>query len=551
MFDIGPYPGMQEALIQSEAELILYGARANVGKSWGTLMLAAAWVARQYKGNLIFFRRRTQDLSLQGSIVSSARTIFRRDPRCNIREQPLNDFRWMFKAGELSLSFRSLPDAGDEEKFQGPGFDLIVFDEATHFETDQWLYFFTRNRAPKSSPVKPKIVLSLNPIPYGPLHELAAPFLDDEIEWTDHFGEQHVGGLADPRLSGEIKWVARAPEGHESFWIIGNTRDEVCKQMPKAKLDPVKYTLISGGEDDNPSADWPDYIKRLKMGGRPWVVRSLLHSDWKAAPSEPGKIWDTPQACFFKRGDADFEELLAIRQPMRWFGAWDFGRVAHGLFYAGGVLQPGAPPVLWFLVAIGWTQSNAKEAAADRVRVVGDLIRALDLDISSETDFSDPSGEAKDSGEGWAATLREHGVPLVPIALMDDAEQKTWWSWNSHEGFQRRIELVQRWMDGGRLRVDRSLTPLAASLRGWKYDLPKNQVDPGEVNTRILRPTKGKLSHPGDAITYLTAGVQVILGQEGQPDEIPDLQTHEEAMQRAALLSPRRNRQRDIFMGVR
>ena len=531
MPDIGPHPGMQTAICTSKAELILFGARAGVGKSWGGLMLILMWVAHKLPGDIIVFRRRAQDLYREGGIVSSARKIFGKDPRCQIRAGPMNDFRWAFPDGQLSVTFAAIPDVGDERTFEGPGYNLVIFDEGTHFEWRQIAYMLTRTREPEDGPAADrmppsKVAVNLNPIAYGALRELAGPFLDETVVWKDHLAEQHVGGIADPDLSGQLRWVARAPEGHEGHFLIGATEEEVKAQLPEAKLDPLKYTLISGDERDNPSLNWKDYNKKLAFAD-PWEVRVLRFSDWNASPAEPGKIWQPPAACFFRSKDACFDALVDSNVSVRWYGAWDYGRKAHGLCYVGGVLQPGAPPTLWVLACLVWTQTPALTAAADRAAAVGQTIRDAGLEgrILSQEDFGDPSGEAADSGEGWAATLRQHDVPLVPIASMEDAEHKTWWSQNSHEGFQRRTELVQWWMNSSQLRVASSLEPLVASLQGWSYDLGKGrQTELIEVERRVLRPTKGRLSHPGDAITYLCAGVAVVLGQEGEVQATPDIE---------------------------
>lgn len=521
-------------------------------------MLILMWVAHKLPGDIIVFRRKAQDLYREGGIVSSARKIFGPDKRCHKRAGPMNDFRWYFPDGVLSVTFAAIPDVGDERTFEGPGYNLVIFDEATHFEWHQIAYMLTRTREAGDGPAAcrtppSKVALNLNPIAHGPIRELAGPFLDELAVWTDHLGEQHVGGIADPALSGQLRWFARAPDGHDGHWLIGESRDEVRAQLPGANIEPLTYTLISGDESDNPSLNWEDYRKKLAFAD-PWEVRVLRYSDWNASPAEPGKIWRPAAKCFFRPADPDFQALVDSDVSVRWYGAWDYGRKVHGLCYVGGVLEPGSPPTLWILTCIVWTQTPAKTAAADRAAAVGQTIRDAGLEgrILSQEDFGDPSGEAADSGEGWAATLRQHDVPLIPIAAMDDAEHRTWWSQNSHEGFQRRTELVQWWMNSGQLRVGSSLGPLVASLQGWSYDLPKGKADVIEVERRVLRPTKGRLSHPGDGITYLCAGVAVVLGQEGEVQETPSIEMLDfRQAARLAALNARPTTSRAEYFAVR
>lgn len=114
-----PLPGPQMMAYYSEADLIGYGGAAGGGKSF----LAIGKALTQHRKVMILRREATQ---LTG-IIDDMTTLLGSRDGYNGQERI-----WRLPDGR-QIEFGSVPNLGDEARYQGRPHDLLVFDEAANF----------------------------------------------------------------------------------------------------------------------------------------------------------------------------------------------------------------------------------------------------------------------------------------------------------------------------------------------------------------------------------------------------------------------------------
>lgn len=511
----------------SRAQICAAGARAGVGKSYGLILCPTMFVARRLPATGVIFRRRAMDLVGNSSIVGKARRLYGELGALH-RQSPYPDFRWRADGGTTAVEFRSLPELKSVEAHQGDDYDFIGFDELTHFDQSQFDYLRTRLRSRVDAGYRPHIRLTLNPIAGGWIREL--------FDWW-------IGADGYPvrEREGAIRWMISAPEDWPESYVVGS-REELLAKFPKSR--PVSLTLIPGRRQDNPTQDWEAYEDQLS--NQPAHIRaSLLEGNWNVGPEDPAKIWEMPIECPFDDLDDDFIAFLSRPGPIDLYGAWDYGRAKHGLSWILGALEPGSPPRLWIIGARVWTATAATKAAADRQAFLESL--DLPLRVGEIRECGDPAGWAAQGGvegsePGWAQTLRSHGVPLVDLRH-SVGEDRSKVYWNTAAGFALTTDIVQSWLDSGRLRVRRhaSTKPVLDALREWRLSVPEG-MDPIRLDKAQIPPDKGIHSHPGDALRYLVAFVAAMTrAQRGSAEPAPstEIARHAAAMRAASMMRTR------------
>lgn len=431
----------------------------------------------------------------EGGIMGDARNIYIPEGAAP-REPPTADFRWQFPGGRMSIKFAALPNIGDERKHMGPEYGMVGFDQLERFQLRQFTYLFTRARAGEDAGYIPFVRITVNPVHRS---DIRAGWIRD---WVDYWIDEETG-YPIPERRGEIRHFVRAPKEHDQPFIVGE-KDDLLRRFPNKK--PVSMTFIHGERADNPYQDWDRYDEMLGVE-EDYVRQQLQEGNWNVGPTDATKIWELPHAALFEDDDLAFQTLLRSGQPLEWIGMWDYGRSAKALAWNVGILAPGSPPTLWMVASKVWESADAVQAAKDREGLLEHLAASFGVSISrgDVRDAGDPSGEYRSGpGESWGQALRAGGVPLVNVShiVMGKDQRQTFL--NSDYGFTVRTKLVQQWLNKGQLRIrNRSVdsAALVQAVREWALDVPEG-MSPIDVNRQFLRPTKGRESHVGDALTY-------------------------------------------------
>lgn len=270
-----PQAGYQEKFLSSQAEIVIGGSGAGVGKTFSLLMEAAR--NHDVKGyNAVIFRRTTPQIKNQGGLWEESIDIF---PK--LGGNPLEyKMEWEFPGSNAKIKFNHLQYEHNKYDHQGGQYAFLGFDEVTHFTESQFFYMLSRNR---SKHVKPYCRATCNPDPDSWVSEFVA-------WWIDQDPDSPTYGLPIPERDGVIRYFTR----HRNQYIWGNTKQEVLDQVPDmmaylsedvAAEDLVKsVTFISGDIQDNRELlkNNPEYLANL-LAQDDDEKKRLLDKNWKVS----------------------------------------------------------------------------------------------------------------------------------------------------------------------------------------------------------------------------------------------------------------------------
>lgn len=135
----------QEAFINSEAFETLFGGAAGGGKSYGQLIDAFLYALKYPKSKQIIFRKTFPDL--EKSIIRVSLEIYPRE----VASYTSNKHIWVFKNGSI-IDFGYIDNEKDVYQYQSAEYDVIRFDELTHFTEYMYTYMISRCRGANNYP---------------------------------------------------------------------------------------------------------------------------------------------------------------------------------------------------------------------------------------------------------------------------------------------------------------------------------------------------------------------------------------------------------------
>lgn len=106
--------------------------------------------------NVGFFRRKFVQLEGPGGAIMRSFELISHIAKYNQQKK-----RWTFPNGSI-IQFCHVEHEHDVTNYQSQQFDIILFDEATHFTKFQYRYMLTRNRATTNIP-RPFVAMATNP----------------------------------------------------------------------------------------------------------------------------------------------------------------------------------------------------------------------------------------------------------------------------------------------------------------------------------------------------------------------------------------------------
>ena len=144
----------QEQFINSEAFETLFGGAAGGGKSYGQLVDALLYALKYPKSKQIIFRRTFPDL--EKSLIRVSLEFYPREAASYNSSKHI----WTFKNGSI-IDFGYIDSENDVYQYQSAEYDVIRFDELTHFTEYMYTYMISRCRG--ANPYPKHIKSSTNP----------------------------------------------------------------------------------------------------------------------------------------------------------------------------------------------------------------------------------------------------------------------------------------------------------------------------------------------------------------------------------------------------
>jgi hypothetical protein len=278
--EIKPQAGFQEDFLSSEADIVIGGAGAGVGKTFAELLETLR--NRDVPGfNAIFFRRTTVQITNPGGLWDESSELY---PQFGATAQT-QKLRWTFPSGAV-VKFGHIEHELNVYDHQGAQYCLIIFDELTHFTKKMFFYLLSRNRS--TCGVKPYVRASCNPDPES--------FVADLIEWWIDQEERLPNGERNPHFGYPIAdrvGVVRFFLVDADNYVWGDTKQEVIDKCPHifnnpafASINPedmVKsFTFIPGSIYENKKLleKNPEYLGNLMALDETEKAR-LLMGNWK------------------------------------------------------------------------------------------------------------------------------------------------------------------------------------------------------------------------------------------------------------------------------
>ena len=144
----------QEQFINSEAFETLFGGAAGGGKSYGQLIDAFLYALNYSKSKQIIFRRTYPDL--EKSLIRVSLKVYPKE----VADYNSSKHVWTFKNGSI-IDFGYIDNEKDVYKYQSAEYDVIRFDELTHFTEYMYTYMISRCRG--ANPYPKGLKSSTNP----------------------------------------------------------------------------------------------------------------------------------------------------------------------------------------------------------------------------------------------------------------------------------------------------------------------------------------------------------------------------------------------------
>jgi hypothetical protein len=280
---IRPQQGYQEIALSSEADIVIGGAAAFVGKTFALLLDPLRYVGIPDFGGVIF-RRTSVQIRNEGGLWDTSMKLYpimKAEPR----ESSLD---WQFPSGS-KLSFRHLEYEKNKFDWQGAQIPFLGFDELTHFSETMFFYLLSRNRS--SCGVKPYVRATCNPDPESWVYKLIDWWIDKEtgypilerrgvLRYFIKYGDSYI-------------WGSSYDDVKDKAWHIISP---LIEQSGLYAEDFIKsITFVSGSIYDNKRGlelD-PSYPGNLLSQDED-TRRQLLEGRWKVSVS-PNDIFDHGQ----------------------------------------------------------------------------------------------------------------------------------------------------------------------------------------------------------------------------------------------------------------
>lgn len=200
----------QKAFVDATETEVLFGGAAGGGKSHGQLLDALLFALR-YPGSKQLLLRRTFP-ELEKSLIRTARGVYPTE----IFTYNASSHTGRFRNGSI-LDFGHLGNEGDVYQYQSAEYDVVRFDELTHFSEFQYTYLISRVRGANRFPKQ--IKSSTNPGGVGHAW-VKARFIDPAPPNTPFVGEDGSTRIFLPSKIDDNKFLLEKDPGYKERLLV-------------------------------------------------------------------------------------------------------------------------------------------------------------------------------------------------------------------------------------------------------------------------------------------------------------------------------------------
>lgn len=342
MEDVRPQAGPQEAMLASNADIMIGGGGAGGGKTYGLLMEALRHIGRP-GFQAVIFRRTAPQITQADGLWDKSEEMYAAvggTPR-----ESLHDWHFKTGAAPATIKFNHCQHDKDRLKHYGAQIAMLGFDQVEEFS--EVIFWFLWGRVRTTCGIQPYLRATCNPVPPddpmgGWLHKLIGWWLGED-------------GYPIEERQGVLRWMLRNDE--ELIW--GDTAEEVTALGEGQGMEPdalyddegrmlaVSVTFIRSLLADNPAlmAADPKYqgklaslprVERLRLREGNWLVRAAAGEVFNRAwfttflevmpPNLPAvRYWDKAGT---KGGKG--AESAGVKMAGPWKGMYIVADVVHG-----------------------------------------------------------------------------------------------------------------------------------------------------------------------------------------------------------------------------
>lgn len=323
-----PLPGPQSMAYLSEADVIGYGGAAGGGKS----DLAIGKALTCHEKTMIV---RLNGTELTGIIDRSGEILGTRD---GFNGQ---DKIWRL-GGSKQIEFGSVPNPGDERKYQGRPHDFLVFDEATNIPVARVRFLMGWNRTTTPGQ-RCQTLLTFNPptdVEGRWVIEFFAPWLDSKHPCPAEPGELRWFATVDGK---DIEVLDKRPFVMQSGQMVYDF--DPAQFKPEEVIQPKSRTFIPAKIGDNPHLLGTGYMATLQALPEP-LRSQMLKGDFNAGVTDDP--WQVIPTAWVEAAQARWKE--PDRKPAMDSLGVDVARGGkdntliyrrHGMWFDRGLVYPG------------------------------------------------------------------------------------------------------------------------------------------------------------------------------------------------------------------
>ena len=277
-----PLPGPQTMAYESEANVVGFGGAAGGGKT----DLAIGLALTKHKQVQVFRREGPQLVGITDRLIEIVGS------KDNLTGKPAV---YRDEARGLKIEFNSVPNLGDETKYQGRGKDLLVLDEAANFLESQVRFMKGWVRTGRAG-LKQTVLMTFNP-PTSAEGRWVVSFFGPWIDKRNPLYPTDPGVLRycymDPATSKDV-WI---PDNDKREFVLVNNERVYNFDRDRYTLEeiikPESRTFIPSRITDNPFLVNTGYLQQLQAMPEPLRSQMLSGNFEAGMQDDPWQVIPT------------------------------------------------------------------------------------------------------------------------------------------------------------------------------------------------------------------------------------------------------------------